>query len=102
MQTVDRTTRPRVPAAPELLAPAGTIEAGLTAFGAGADAVYVGLPRFNARERGTNCTIEELAKLVRYARKRGRRVYVTLNTLVKQRELPEVVEILAELESLLR
>lgn len=82
---------------PELLAPAGTIEAGLTAFDAGADAVYAGLSRFNARERGQNFTFDELSKLLGYAHDRGRRVYVTLNTLLKDRELSEVIELLGEL-----
>ena len=84
-------------ASPELLAPAGTIEAGLTALDCGADAVYAGLARFNARERGRNFTLDEMGKLVTYARGRGKRVYVALNTLIKERELPEVAEILSEL-----
>ncbi|MBN1670887.1 MAG: U32 family peptidase [Kiritimatiellae bacterium] len=82
---------------PELLAPAGTLDAGLAAFDAGADAVYAGLARFNARERGRNFTPAELSKLVAYARKHGRKVYVTLNTLVKEGELDAVLEMLAEL-----
>jgi putative protease len=82
---------------PELLAPAGTIEAGLAAFDAGADAVYAGLPRFNARERGRNFTMEELKSLIAWAHKHGRKVYVTLNTLIKEAELIEAAEILAEL-----
>ena len=49
---------------PELLAPAGTIEAGLTALDAGADAVYAGLAKFNARERGKNFDLEALSKLI--------------------------------------
>jgi U32 family peptidase len=82
---------------PELLAPAGTIQAGLTAIDAGADAIYAGLPRFNARERGQNCTMEELAKLTAYARRHGRKVYVTLNTLIKQNEIADVAAMLTEL-----
>ncbi len=81
----------------ELLAPAGTIQAGLTAIDAGADAIYAGLSRFNARERGQNCTLEELAKLTAYAHRHGRKLYVTLNTLIKQNEIPDVAEILTEL-----
>jgi len=84
---------------PELLAPAGSIDAGITALDAGADAIYVGLPRFNARERGQNCTLEELGKLIAYAHRHGSKVYVTLNTLIKQSELSEVVELLVELLS---
>ena len=82
---------------PELLAPAGSIQAGITAIDAGADAVYVGLPRFNARERGQNCTLIELSKLIAYAHRHNRKVYVTLNTLIKQSELSDVVELLVEL-----
>ena len=82
---------------PELLAPAGTVDAGLAAFDAGADAVYAGLPRFNARERGQNLSFDELSGLIGHAHHKGRRVYVTLNTLIKQRELGEVADILAEL-----
>lgn len=89
------------PCSPELLAPASHITAGLTAFDSGADAIYVGLPKFNARERGQNCTPEEVGKLISFARRKGKRVYVTLNTLVKDRELAEIAEILSEL-SLLR
>lgn len=85
---------------PELLAPAGSLEAALTAFDAGADAVYVGLPQFNARERGKNCTIDQVATLIGLARRTGRKVYVTLNTLVKENELAQIAEILSELSIL--
>ncbi len=84
-------------AKPELLAPAGTIAAGLTAFDAGADAIYAGLPRFNARERSDNCTYDEMSRLVAYAHKLGRKVYVTLNTLLKETELAEAADIGAAL-----
>ncbi len=84
-------------AIPELMAPAGTLDAGLTAFDAGADAVYTGLPRFNARERGRNCTLEEVGKLITYARRIGRRVYVTLNTLVKETEMEDAAVLAAQL-----
>ena len=82
---------------PELLAPAGNMESGIVALDAGADAVYAGLSRFNARERGHNCTSEELSKLIAYAHKNNKRVYVTLNTILKENELNEVAEMLAEL-----
>jgi len=85
---------------PELLAPAGTIQAGLTAIDAGADAIYTGLPRFNARERGQNCTFEEIAQLTAYAHRHGRNIYVTLNTLIKESELPDVAVILEKLLSI--
>ncbi len=85
---------------PELLAPAGNAVAALAAFDAGADAVYAGLPKFNARERGENFSVEELGRIIRYAHANGRKVYVTMNTLVKEDELPEVVAYLAELSRL--
>lgn len=83
--------------APELLAPAGDLDAARAAFAAGADAVYAGLPRFNARERGDNFTPEGFLELVQVARGEGRRVYLTLNTLVAERELPAVAELLFSL-----
>jgi putative protease len=82
---------------PELLAPAGTLASALAAFDAGADAVYLGLQKFNARERGANLTLEELASLLAYARPRGKRVYVTVNTLIKEGELGELTAMLAAL-----
>ncbi len=82
---------------PELLAPAGTPACALAAFDAGADAVYAGLFRFNARERGENFTPESLAGIVDYAHKLDRKVYVTFNTLLKENELPEAVETLGEI-----
>jgi len=85
------------PAKPELLAPAGTIAAGLVAFDCGADAIYAGLPRFNARERGDNFTADEMSRLIAYAHRIGRRVYVTLNTLLKETELAEAADIAAAL-----
>jgi putative protease len=84
------------PQKPELLAPAGTLAAGISAFDAGADAVYAGLGQFNARERGRNLTAEDFGKLCTYARRGNRSVYLTLNTLVKESELPAVADLLAE------
>lgn len=85
------------PRKPELLAPAGTLDVGLIAFDAGADAVYAGLGRFNARERGQNFSLQELSKLIAYAKRHGRKVYVTFNTLIKENELIDAVAMLAEL-----
>jgi putative protease len=85
---------------PELLAPAGSLEAFHAAVGAGADAVYLGLDRFNARLRAGNFTVKTLAYLVPYARGRGVKVHVTLNTLVKQQELPALLDTLYQLEQI--
>ena len=85
---------------PGLLAPAGSPACALAAFEAGADAIYAGLAKFNARERGENFTPERMAQIIEYAHKLGRKVYLTLNTLVKESELPEVAETLALLEEI--
>jgi putative protease len=84
----------------ELLAPAGTLEAGLAAFEHGADAIYCGLSKFNARERGENFSFEDLAKLIGYARRQGKRVHIALNTLLKPSELPEALEMAGQLSLL--
>lgn len=83
-----------------MLAPAGNAAAALAAFDAGADAVYAGLPRFNARERSENFDAGTLGRVIEYARRLGRRVYVALNTVVKERELREVAGYLALLSGL--
>lgn len=80
---------------PELLAPAGTPEAAWAALAYGADAVYAGLPRFSARAEAGNFPAESLDELIGYAHHLGRRVYITFNTLVQQRELNDAVEALA-------
>jgi len=84
----------------ELLAPAGNPACALAAFDAGADAIYAGLPRFNARERGENFSADDMAKIVDYAHRHGRKVYVTTNTLIKETELPDLVEQLAQLDDI--
>ena len=80
---------------PELLAPAGNPSVALSAFDAGADAVYCGLRKFNARERSENFTHEELAKLIAYAHRNRRKVYVTFNTLLKESELDDAAQEMA-------
>ena len=85
---------------PELLAPAGNLNTALAAFDAGADAVYAGLKKFNARERGDNFTAEEMGQLISYAHKNGKKVYLTFNTLLRDSELQEAAEALAELHYL--
>lgn len=81
----------------ELLAPAGDFETALAAFDAGADAVYCGLSDFSARAFATNLSDAELANLVACARAKGRRVYVTFNTLLDEGQLEGAVEVLARL-----
>ncbi|QHI69920.1 peptidase U32 family protein [Tichowtungia aerotolerans] len=85
---------------PELLAPAGTPDAAWAALAYGADAVYVGLPRFSARAEAGNVTPELLDELIGYAHHLGRRVYITFNTLVQQHELNEALEMLGQIRDL--
>lgn len=84
----------------ELLAPAGSFETALSAFESGADAVYLGLDAFSARAQAVNFSAEELSCLMTYARAKGRKVYVTFNTLLTDAELDEAVERLAVLEDI--
>ncbi len=85
---------------PELLAPCGSLEAFFAAMESGADAVYAGLREFSARARAKNFTLGQMARMLAYAHQRGRKIYITLNTLVKEQELPQLVETLAELARL--
>ncbi len=81
----------------ELLAPAGNPEGFYGAICAGADAVYLGGSRFGARAYADNFTEEELLACIRYAHIWGRRVYLTVNTLIKESELEELVPYLKPL-----
>src|SRR5207245_2023583 len=85
------------PQKPELLAPAGDWEALRAAVANGADAVYFGLPHFNARHRAANFTLEELPDVLGYLHERNVRGYVTFNTLIFSDELPEAVRFLKAL-----
>ena len=76
----------------ELLAPAGSPEALTAAVQAGADAVYLGFGPLNARRNAKNFTREELEAGVAYCHLRGVKVYLTLNTLLTNRELPLAAE----------
>src|SRR5215510_9364751 len=80
---------------PEILAPAGDRDALAAALAAGADAVYIGLDDgFNARARATNFASDTLAETVAWVHRAGARVYVTLNTLVFEPELPIVEQLI--------
>jgi len=85
---------------PEILAPCGSLEAFFAAMEFGADAVYAGLREFSARARAKNVTLGQMERMLAYAHQRGRKIYVTINTLVKEQELPQLVETLAELARL--
>src|SRR5213083_749704 len=79
---------------PELLAPAGDWECAKAAVENGADAIYFGLEKFNARMRAHNFTAADLPKLMEFLHKRGVRGYVTFNTLVFANEFDQAEEYL--------
>ena len=79
----------RPPQLPELLAPAGDWECARAAVENGADAIYFGLEKFNARMRADNFTGADLPKLMEFLHRRSVRGYVTLNTLVFENELAD-------------
>lgn len=85
---------PTGPVKAELLAPAGSLEAFFAAMEAGADAVYCGLQSFSARAKAKNFSLQDLSAMSAYAHERGRKLFVTLNTLIKEDELPQLVEML--------
>jgi len=80
----------------ELLAPAKNLECGIAAIDHGADAVYIGAPRFGARAAAGN-SLEDLAELVKYAHLYNVRIYVTINTILKDEELPETERMIWDL-----
>ena len=84
----------------ELLAPAGNMEALKAAIACGCDAVYLGMQKFGARAYSENFTNESLAEAVAYAHLRNVKVYVTVNTIVFEQELPAVYAQLDYLNSL--
>jgi putative protease len=83
-------------ATPELLATAGSIDAVRAALANGADSVYLGSERFNARDEGAQLTLDEVAEACRLAHERGRRIYLTLNILTKPSELADALVFLGE------
>ena len=83
---------------PELLSPAGDLERLRYAICYGADAVYCGLPEFGMRSAPANFTPEQLTEGVIFAHARGRKVYLTLNTLPTNEEadrMPEAIRVAA-------
>ena len=81
---------------PELLAPAGSLDAVRAAIANGANAVYLGVERFNARDEGAQLSFEELDQACAMARARGVRVYLTLNVLLKPSELEDALLLLGD------
>ena len=93
-QTSEPAAAPRPPVRPELLAPAGDWECVRAAVENGADAIYFGLERFNARMRAKNFTQADLPALMTFLHRRGVRGYVTFNTLVFTNELADAEDYL--------
>lgn len=80
----------------ELLAPAKDLNCGTAAINCGADAVYIGAPRFGAREAAGN-SLDDIEKLVKHAHKYWAKVYATVNTLIRDSEIPAVFSLIANL-----
>lgn len=80
----------------ELLAPARNLECGIEAINHGADAVYIGAPKFGARSAAGN-SLADIATLVEYAHLFNVRIYVTVNTILKDSELSETEEMIWQL-----
>ncbi|MFO7863769.1 MAG: peptidase U32 family protein [Salinivirgaceae bacterium] len=85
---------------PELLMPAGNFDAFKAAIAGGADAVYLGIKNFNARGRAQNFTWQQLATALATAHKNNAKVYVTLNTVIKNNEITELIDTLNTLSQL--
>jgi len=84
----------------ELLAPAGTKESFIAAINAGADAIYVGSKKFNARINADNLNFYDLEVLIDYAHSRNVKVFIVFNTLIKHEEINDAVNTLATLDRL--
>ncbi|GAB4433371.1 MAG: hypothetical protein OHK0040_03930 [bacterium] len=84
----------------ELLAPARDLDTLKAAFDAGADAVYLGLKEFSARKRAKNFTEEELLQAEAIKKSLKKRIYVAINTVIFQDEIPQLIDMLAFLEAI--
>ena len=85
----------------ELLAPAGNIEALDAAIGEGADAVYMGLKSFNARLRSSNFAWNQFEAAVQAVHRQKKKIYVTVNTVVEERETERLYRFLSYLDKVL-
>ncbi len=81
----------------ELLTPGGDIDAIKAAIAAGADAVYCGLNRFNARIRAANIGLEDLGGIINFAHSHNCKVFLTLNILIVENEIPAIIRLLNRL-----
>ena len=82
---------------PEVLAPAGSLESLYGALNAGADAVYVGAERFSARAFAENPSNDDICAALDYAHIFGKKIYLALNTLIKDSEIAEALDIITPL-----
>ena len=81
----------------ELLAPSGNIESFMAAVSAGADAVYVGLKDFSARAKAKNFSYKQLKEICSYAHEKNVKIFVTVNTLIKNSEIKDVIRSLEQI-----
>jgi len=84
----------------ELVAPAGNRENFFAAINAGADAVYVGAPGFNARSLARDLQLEEIGAMIEYCHAEKKKVYIAANSLVLEKELSHVIKTLSILQKL--
>jgi len=85
----------------KIVAPAGNMERFYSAISATADEIYLGLKGFGARRNAENFTVEELKKAIDYAHLRGSRIFLTLNTIMTNREIELLYPTLKDLYNLL-
>lgn len=78
----------------ELLAPAGNMEAAISAFKSGSDAIYLAGPTYGARAYANNFSLEELQEIIKYAHIREKNVYVTVNTIIYESEIEDAIKFL--------
>ena len=83
----------------ELLAPAKNLECGIAAIDHGADAVYIGAPRFGARAAASN-SIEDIKQLCDYSHQFGAKVHVTVNTIIYDSELEDTLKMISQLDEI--
>ena len=84
-----------MPSPLELLAPAGSLDVFQTAVECGANAVYIGAPTANARALARHFSLEEIAAMTDFAHGRGVKLYVAMNSLIKEEELPAIIRLLS-------
>jgi len=84
--------------APELLAPAGNLETFFAALEGGADALYLGLPRFNARMRAENFSLPDFSRIIPEAHRKGVKVYVVMNSVIFEKELAPFIDLVERIK----